>query len=336
MTIGKKDYAIYDKSCLKEGDRLETEYKEDCVIYRLSNDSGTGTVTEYPVFDGVSLLIDDMHMYAFGEGSSGSAMLVIEHCKEGRFEADFADGRQFYIGKGDICVHNMDYGEILFSAMPIRHYHGVTVMIRHDRDEEFCSMLKSVGVDLNETVKRTEREGNVYLIRATERIQHIFEEIYQAKGAARKGYFRIKLLELLLFLNSSDGEPEKIKNHLLPRENADILKKSELYIWDNLDKQLTVEKLSANAGMSPTSFKTQFRILYGCPVHKYVNICRMQVAQYKLVRTEEKIADIARQVGYVSESKFSQSFVRFSGVTPREYRKNAVLSDWDIVSPYRV
>ena len=29
MTIGKKDYAIYDKSCLKEGDRLETEYKED-------------------------------------------------------------------------------------------------------------------------------------------------------------------------------------------------------------------------------------------------------------------------------------------------------------------
>lgn len=104
MTIGKKDYAIYDKSCLKEGDRLETEYKEDCVIYRLSNDTGTGTVTEYPVFDGVSLLIDDMHMYAFGEGSSGSAMLVIEHCKEGRFEADFADGRQFYIGKGDICA----------------------------------------------------------------------------------------------------------------------------------------------------------------------------------------------------------------------------------------
>ena len=80
MTIGKKDYAIYDKSCLKEGDRLETEYKEDCVIYRLSNDTGTGTVTEYPVFDGVSLLIDDMHMYAFREGSWGSAMLVIEHC----------------------------------------------------------------------------------------------------------------------------------------------------------------------------------------------------------------------------------------------------------------
>lgn len=147
MTIGKKDYAIYDKSCLKEGDRLETEYKEDCVIYRLSNDTGTGTVTEYPVFDGVSLLIDDMHMYAFGEGSSGSAMLVIEHCKEGRFEADFADGRQFYIGKGDICVHNMDYGEILFSAMPIRHYHGVTVMIRHDRDEEVLAAAKAANCD---------------------------------------------------------------------------------------------------------------------------------------------------------------------------------------------
>lgn len=147
MTIGKKDYAIYDKSCLKEGDRLETEYKEDCVIYRLSNDTGTGTVTEYPVFDGVSLLIDDMHMYAFGEGSSGSAMLVIEHCKEGRFEADFGDGRQFYIGKGDICVHNMDYGEILFSAMPIRHYHGVTVMIRHDRDEEVLAAAKAANCD---------------------------------------------------------------------------------------------------------------------------------------------------------------------------------------------
>lgn len=147
MTIGKKDYAIYDKSCLKEGDILETEYKEDCVIYRLSNDTGTGTVTEYPVFDGVSLLIDDMHMYAFGEGSSGSAMLVIEHCKEGRFEADFADGGQFYIGKGDICVHNMDYGEILFSAMPIRHYHGVTVMIRHDRDEEVLAAAKAANCD---------------------------------------------------------------------------------------------------------------------------------------------------------------------------------------------
>ncbi len=327
---------IYNEKYLREGDKISVEKKADCAVYRLSNAGGSGRITEYEIFEDVSVLFDDMHLESFGEGTRGAYALHIEHCKQGRFEAAFSDGRRFYLGAGDICVHNIDYGDIAESSMPYRHYHGITIMIKSAKDERFRELLAAIGVDFEKIAADTTAAGGLYIIRATERIEHIFDELYRVTPQNRTGYFKLKLLELLLFLSGTKHTATETQKHFLPKENADLLKKVELYLWENISLPLTIPRLSEIFGISPTSLKSGFRILYGCPIHAYLNICRMQTAAYKLVKTQEKIADIARQTGYKSESKFSKSFVRFSGKTPRDYRKDAILSDWSIISPVRV
>ena len=80
---------IYDMGNMPAGDKMSVERGENCIIYHLSNSSGTGRITQYDVYDSVNVLYDDMHLTRFGEGSYGENFLMIEHCREGRFEAQF-------------------------------------------------------------------------------------------------------------------------------------------------------------------------------------------------------------------------------------------------------
>lgn len=324
---------IYQMGSVPDGDKLETVQSDGEIIYRLSNSGGEGMIRQYSVYDGVDVMFNDMHLTRFKEGGYGENFLMIEHCREGRFEAKFKDGRLMYMGAGDVCVHNVDYAEIVSSSMPIRHYHGITVIIRPDRDKVFENMLAFVGADLDGLAERVRNMGGIALIRLNERTEHIFDELYRLTDDNRMGYLRLKVPELLLFLNGANLKEERIKERCLSKETSDILKSAELYIWQNIGGSLTIRVLAARCGMSETSFKNNFKVLYGCPIHEYINTVRMQIAAYKLVRTEEKISAIARSVGFKTENKFAARFAAFYGKTPREYRKNAVLSDWTVNSP---
>ena len=148
---------VYRQDRLRGGDRLRIDAEEERTVYRLENETGTGTVTEYALFGGVSLLFDDMRMRSFSEGAGEKCALVVEYCLEGRFEAGFCDGRQFYLGPGDICLHNMDYGELGDSSMPLRHYRGITAMVKTDG----AAFLSAFGIDFADIERRTREAGGV-------------------------------------------------------------------------------------------------------------------------------------------------------------------------------
>lgn len=326
---------IYGPDELRPGDAVDTEVREDCTVFRLSNAGGTGTITEYEVFRGVGVLFNDMHMYDFTEGGAGSCALIVEYCLQGRFEAAFRDGRRFYIGAGDVCLHNMEYEELSACSMPVRHYHGVSLAVCTESDALFSSMLAAAEVDFAGLAEGTRARGGVRVFRAGEELARAFAALYAARQAGR-GRMRLALLGIFSLLAEISGEGERARFCSLPKDIAAILKRAELYLWENLFGRLTIEELSSRFGMSATSFKNYFRVLYGMPVHRYIRICRMQVAAKELVETEHKISDIARRAGYRSESKFSAAFAAFSGFAPRDYRRRGILSDWAINAPVRV
>lgn len=326
---------IYRKENLPASDRVTVERAGRKTVYRLSNDTGTGCVTQYDLFEDVAVLFDDMHLYTFEEGSQNDCALIIEHCRQGRFEADLRDGHKFYLGPGDVCLHNMDYQDLKETTMPIRHYHGITVVIRSARDPAFRSLLEAAEADLGKLAVETRTCGGVRVFRADEKAAAIFEEMYRADPEKVPGLYRLKTAELLLALCGARAPADETVGCTLRSEVADLIKRVELYLWEHLADAVTIPQLARHFGICDTLLKQYFRILYGRPVHEYYTECRMQFAAWKLVRTEEKIGDIARQVGFRSGSKFSEAFARFSGKSPREYRKAAVLPDWDIISPLR-
>jgi len=85
----------------------------------------------------------------------------------------------------------------------------------------------------------------------------------------------------------------------------------------------TVAELARGAGMSRTSFAVHFREVAGTAPLAYVLGWRMRLAEYRLRSASISVSELALEVGYSSESAFSNAFKRVVGRSPRAYRAGA-------------
>lgn len=67
--------------------------------------------------------------------------------------------------------------------------------------------------------------------------------------------------------------------------------------------------------------KEIFKAVYGQPIATYMKEFRVRQAMKLLRETDFTIADIASQVGYQTQGKFSSAFQSIVKMSPREYRK---------------
>ncbi|MFD6921753.1 AraC family transcriptional regulator [Streptomyces sp. NPDC059944] len=84
-----------------------------------------------------------------------------------------------------------------------------------------------------------------------------------------------------------------------------------------------LEELARAATMSRTTFALRFKAAVGVPPLTYLLNWRMSLAARALREGGTPVAALAQQVGYTSESAFSNAFKRTTGVAPRRYRDAA-------------
>jgi AraC-like DNA-binding protein len=82
----------------------------------------------------------------------------------------------------------------------------------------------------------------------------------------------------------------------------------------------TVAALAGEANLSRSGFAARFRMRVGTTPQRYLQRYRFSRAVHLLQSTDAKIQDIARRVGYDSESSFSKAFKRLMGKAPGAYR----------------
>ncbi|WP_299380207.1 AraC family transcriptional regulator [uncultured Kiloniella sp.] len=92
------------------------------------------------------------------------------------------------------------------------------------------------------------------------------------------------------------------------------------YIEDNLEKQITLDELANVATMSRYHFAKMFKDLTELPPHRFLAERRIEKAKSLLMTSRDSTAEIAYQVGYNSQSNFTQTFRRLTGITPAKYR----------------
>lgn len=85
----------------------------------------------------------------------------------------------------------------------------------------------------------------------------------------------------------------------------------------------TVPDLAAVACLSRSAFAERFTAMLGQPPLTYLTQHRMRLAAWQLRHTALTVARIAEQVGYTSETSFSQAFKREHGVSPSQFRASA-------------
>jgi len=98
------------------------------------------------------------------------------------------------------------------------------------------------------------------------------------------------------------------------------LRRVEEYVQANLAGDLRLTKLSTLVHMSPYHFARLFKQGAGVTPRQFVIRRRIEAAKILLTAQHRPIGDVALQVGFTSQSYFTTTFRRVTGVTPGHYR----------------
>jgi AraC family transcriptional regulator len=92
------------------------------------------------------------------------------------------------------------------------------------------------------------------------------------------------------------------------------------YINQNLAEDISLEAIAQQVGMSQYHFARLFKEATGFAPYQFVMKCRVERAKELILQKQLSIAEIALEVGFNSQSNFTQNFKRFTGVTPKQLR----------------
>lgn len=301
------------------------EHGESFSIYRSQDSTGDCEVTVYPVFSGIELVYYDVHMQSCDINlAKGREMLIITHCQEGRIEFEYKNGEYLYLASGDLPIQK-NTENIRHRYCPLSHYHGVSVAIDMNRVPRcFSCILDDVFVSPEELEMKFCSEKPYSIMRENISIEHIFSELYSVPENIRKGYHKVKVLELLLFLSGLEYKGESEERRYFSRSQVTAAKEAKKYLLAHLDEHITITELADMLGISSTSLKICFKGVYGDTINGYITNCKMQKAASLLKNTDKSVLEIAGIVGYNNGSKFAGAFRRVMNKSPNEYRKSLV------------
>lgn len=113
--------------------------------------------------------------------------------------------------------------------------------------------------------------------------------------------------------------PEKAIDYNSSTE--EIIYRIHEYLLEHLADRVTIEDLSKQFLMNPTTLKKVFKNVYGTSLAAHIKQHRMDHAANLLKETDMTIAQIALAVGYESQSRFTAAFKETYDVLPTAYRK---------------
>ena len=144
-----------------------------------------------------------------------------------------------------------------------------------------------------------------------------------------------------VFYRAAETEVSQLLHHVIEEtmsiacpEEADLLSDCRAdqvaliheiheYLMQHLEEKNTIDALSKRFHMNATTLKNVFKSVYGNSLASHMKEHRMERAAELLMNTGLTVAEIAKSVGYDSQSKFTTAFRTQYGVLPKEYRKTS-------------
>lgn len=310
------------------GDNVSEIICEDgFVIYQITESTGEGHITVHKIFDGVYVLYNDFHMkscFSQLRPNASTNVFCIDHCREGKLKQVFKEGKYIQVEAGDLRIDDRSKHNSQFE-LPFSHYHGISILFFLDiAPKSILHVFKDFPVDLNKLKNKYCSDRTPFVIKSIESIEHIFSELYAVPHKIKNTYYKIKILELILFLDTIEiDDCEEIRPYFY-KSQVEKVKAINNLMTTNLDIHDTLDELSKRFDISLTPMKKCFKSIYGDSIYSYLRVCRMNRAAVLLRTTEMSVAQIGGEVGYSSPSKFSVAFKKIIGMSPLEYRKHQI------------
>lgn len=318
--INKKIKGITEESVLKF-------YGDSPNVSVMRNESGEGFMTSYEAGSGIYILYSDFHMsHLFSNIRRDFDCFAMDYCYEGRLECSLADGSLFYQKPGDLTMDNREKNINDF-YFPLSHYHSLTVAFMFPEAQATVDQcLPELNINLKKLRGKFLEVSYPFYIRGNEEVAKVFNDLRFVKDKNQKSYMMIKVLELMMLLDSFEIN-ELLHNRedmYFHKASVEAIKKMQKMMTNDLEHHYTLEELSSKFNVPVTAMTKCFKGVYGKPINSYMREYKMNYAAQKLLLTDSQVAEIGLLVGYSNPSKFSGAFKQVMGMLPKEYRKNRI------------
>lgn len=243
--------------------------------------------------------------------------ILLHYCQSGQI--GWRVPTAIHLAPGDFLLTSRNLlGE---ATLPGGDYRGW--MLRLDREtleQDPPEPLVGSGMTGKALLARYSPGGKPIPFTAEPDLRQIFESLSGGPEQYLLTFRKIKALELLVLLAAGEGSREKRLTEY-PAEQVEIIRQVHDRLTGNLSERCSIEELSRQYLMNPTTLKQMFKTIYGTSIAAHIREHRMEAAAGLLARTDMSIADIAQRVGYDSQSRFSAAFKEHYGMLPKEYRR---------------
>ncbi len=276
----------------------------------------------YELYPGIELsfhcyLADHFHI----RHCHGISVLSIDHCRAGRIGWEMKGGLSLYFGNGDLSFHYTDKCSDSEITLPLGYYEGLSIALDLPvLQEQLPGLLNEAGVDVSALCLKFCGDRETAALPASSRIEHIFSEVYDLPEQMKLPYLKLKCQELLMFLNMAEPSGENVLDPHYS-EQVSVIRRIHDRMTEHPEKRYTIDELAKEYLINTAALKNIFKSVYGMPVAAYMKRYRITKAADMLRSSDVSIADVARAVGYESQSKFSAAFKDIMKILPTDYRR---------------
>jgi transcriptional regulator GlxA family with amidase domain len=126
--------------------------------------------------------------------------------------------------------------------------------------------------------------------------------------------------ELVLFLRRPGGQDQFSASLAAQALGTKAIHELQVWMAENLNRQITVGSLAERVSMSPRHFARVFTREMGATPSRYLLQLRVEAARRLLEQTDKGPAQIAFACGFSSADVMRRAFHRLLGTTPGKYR----------------
>jgi len=153
-----------------------------------------------------------------------------------------------------------------------------------------------------------------YQLFETDSIKFIFRTNMQ------KSKFLNKVMEILEQIINCIDENSKFNG-------SSFMKKIELFIKENYNKDITIKSIAQQFYINPIYLGRMFKKHFNMPFNKYLHLVRIENAKRLLLKTDMKIYEIAKEVGYSDPDYFALKFEEYVGKSPSKFRNSVSVNE---------
>lgn len=149
---------------------------------------------------------------------------------------------------------------------------------------------------------------------------HLIAQIKELHYMIMNEYTDLKKEELFYLIMGDLFSEYYQKDTSSEMEGSLVIERACSYIEKHFSENISLSELSAYTGFSKYYFIRLFTREKGISPYSYIESVKMVEAK-KLLKTEISIIDVAYQLGFSSQSHFTNFFKKYAGVTPKQYKK---------------